>query len=122
MPDTPTSDVPTVNQNAKKLTAAGERQEAEKRTAGARAESSLRTAGQRRINQIWEFTQSFIAVAVTTVTLVVCALIARRGGADQVTAVALLSNAFFLVIGFYFGRTNHTRMGGVGGGTDPGTR
>ena len=27
------------------------------------------------------------------------------------TAAGLLANAFFLVIGFYFGRTNHARLG-----------
>lgn len=30
---------------------------------------------------------------------------------SAVSAAGLLSNAFFLVIGFYFGRTNHARLG-----------
>lgn len=74
-----------------------------------------RTAGQRTINAIWEVTQATIAIAVTLDTLYVAAqlaLVISGGKADS--AFLLLSNAFFLVIGFYFGRTNHTRMGGVG--------
>lgn len=74
-----------------------------------------RTAGQRTINAIWEVTQATIAIAVTVDTLYVAAqlsLVMAGGKADS--AFLLLSNAFFLVIGFYFGRTNHTRMGGVG--------
>lgn len=77
------------------------------------AASILRTAGQRRINLIWETTQSLIALSVCSVTLTVAALMVQRdAGAEG--AIAMLSNAFFLVIGFYFGRTNHERSGGVG--------
>lgn len=74
-----------------------------------------RTAGQRTINVLWEVTQAIIAIAVTLDTLYVAgqlALIVSGGKSDS--AFLLLSNAFFLVIGFYFGRTNHQRMGGVG--------
>jgi hypothetical protein len=77
------------------------------------SEHSLRTAGQRRVNILWEFTQALIAVAVTISTLFVSARLAQTQGADM-AAFLLLSNAFFLVIGFYFGRTNHERQGGVG--------
>lgn len=31
-----------------------------------------------------------------------------------ITAFLLISNTVFLVIGFYFGRTNHQRVGGLG--------
>jgi hypothetical protein len=81
----------------------------------------LRTAGQRRINVIWEMTQALIAVTVTWSTLYVAAMLALKD-AGQTAAFLLLSNAFFLVIGFYFGRTNHQRMGGVGGGFTDETR
>ena len=77
-------------------------------------ETALRTAGQRKINRLWEYTQSFIAVSVTTNALSVCAwLVYTNNGIDH--AVSLLSNALFLVIGFYFGRTNHTRVSGPPG-------
>jgi hypothetical protein len=75
-------------------------------------ESGLSTHSQRRVNLIWEATQSIVAVSVTLATLVVAAVLALRQDHD-VAAFVLLSNSFFLVVGFYFGRTNHTRTGGV---------
>jgi len=78
------------------------------------AEQDRKAAGQRRINVVWELTQAFIAVVVTLATLYVAAQLALKD-AGQTAAFLLLSNAFFLVIGFYFGRTNHQRTGGVGG-------
>lgn len=77
------------------------------------AEEDRTTFGQRRINLIWEVTQAIIAVTVTLVSLVVAGTIAIRGDGGQ-AAFLLLSNAFFLIIGFYFSRTNHTKTGGVG--------
>jgi hypothetical protein len=71
------------------------------------------TAGQRRINVIWEVTQSVIALAVTGSTLYVAAKLSLITPA-LTAAFLLLSNAFFLVVGFYFGRTNHQRQGGIG--------
>lgn len=62
-------------------------------------------AGQRRINLIWEMTQSIIAVSVT---------VANLYGAMKGVDSAVLNNSFFLIIGFYFARTNHTQIGGVG--------
>lgn len=73
----------------------------------AAAASKLRTAGQRRVNLIWESTQATIALGVTGTTLYVTANTVSE------TAFALLSNGFFLVIGFYFGRTNHQKTGGI---------
>lgn len=76
-------------------------------------EAQLKTAGQRHISEIWEYTQAFVAIAVTLATLGVSACLALRDE-KQVAAFMLLSSAFFLVVGFYFGRTNHTRVGGIG--------
>lgn len=75
------------------------------------AEQDLHSASQRQVNKVWEYTQSVIAIAVTTTTLGVCVALVVKGGVEA--AVQLLSNAFFLIIGFYFGRTNHTNVGGV---------
>jgi hypothetical protein len=79
-------------------------------------EEDRTTAGQRRINFIWEFTQAAIAVSITATVCVVGAVRALvpvsaviDNGASQI-----LSNAFFLIVGFYFSRTNHTKTGGVG--------
>ena len=76
-------------------------------------QQDLVTHGQRRINLLWEITQSLIAIEVTIATLFVSAKLSLSGQ-GQSAAFLLLSNAFFLVIGFYFGRTNHQRQGGIG--------
>lgn len=75
-------------------------------------EQNLRTASQRRINLIWEYTQAAIALLTVTsniayvfIGLFVPASVVATSSAE------LLKNAFFLVIGFYFGRTNHARIG-----------
>lgn len=85
------------------------------------AEENRKTFGQRRINLIWEVTQALIACSVTLATLFVASQLALKND-GQTAAFLLLSNAFFLVIGFYFGRTNHTRQGGIGGGFEAGSR
>lgn len=75
-------------------------------------ETSLRTEGQRRINIIWELTQSAVAILVTAATLFIAGRLALVEG-DR-GAFLLLSNVFFLVLGTYFQRTNHVKTGGVG--------
>lgn len=82
-------------------------------------EEDRHSAGQRSINRLWEFTQAAIALAITTVALWVAAYTAlRKPTADtqvQVAASVFIYGVANLVIGFYFGRTNHQRSGGVGG-------
>lgn len=56
---------------------------------------------QHRNNMLWEYTQAFLAVGLVSAT-VVCAVVFRE-------VPETLRNATFVVIGFYFGRTNHTR-------------
>lgn len=68
------------------------------------AEEQTITAGQRRINIIWELTQSLIAVMITGSVV----YIAINGIESDV-----LTNAFFLVVTLYFVRTNHTKTGGI---------
>ena len=65
------------------------------------SETDLHAAAQRQINSTWEYTQAGIAV------IVVLANVAAAFALPM--ANEMLSNAFFLVVGFYFGRTNHTR-------------
>lgn len=89
-------------------------------TAAQEDETTLRSAGQRRINILWEATQAIIALVVTGTGMYTAAMLALRTDlADSsksmaITAFLLISNTVFLVIGFYFGRTNHQRVGGVG--------
>lgn len=88
-------------------------------------EETSRTVGQRRINILWEATQAVIALSVTGTGMFTAAQLALRKDEEAnaksmaITAFLLISNTVFLVIGFYFGRTNHQRTGGVGGDAGP---
>lgn len=80
--------------------------------------SALRVAGQRDINLIWETTQMKVALSFTWGSLGVAAGLAVfgkwLGSPDlQLAAVVFLFGVANLVTGFYFGRTNHARVGGV---------
>ena len=63
------------------------------------------TTRQSRINIIWEATQAIIAISIT-LAIIFCAIVGR--------ASQELTNAFFLIVGFYFSRTNHAAIGGIG--------
>lgn len=63
------------------------------------------TQGQRRVNLIWESVQATIAIAVTF-AIIYLAIVQ--------TPAETITNAFFLIVGFYFSRVNHERVGGVG--------
>lgn len=94
------------------------------------------SAGQRVINLIWENTQSKIALRVIAADLIVCILLPIAVLAlkiditvNQLAVVTLciqpLSLITGIVIGFYFSRTNHSAIGGVGkkpASSDVGTR
>lgn len=76
-------------------------------------QEDLTTAGQRRINLIWEYTQAFIAITVVLSNLIVGAVFGiKRIPAGEFPFV--LSSSLFLIIGFYFSRTNHAAIGGTG--------
>jgi hypothetical protein len=70
------------------------------------AEEDLGTAGQRRVNLIWEVTQGTIALLITGATIY-AVMIGRES--------VILGNAFTLIIALYFVRTNHVKIGGIGG-------
>lgn len=75
-------------------------------------QQDLTTAGQRRVNLIWEYTQAFIAIIVVLanmVTGVAFAIMDKHGDFPPV-----LMSSLFLIVGFYFSRTNHAAIGGVG--------
>lgn len=80
------------------------------------------TAGQREVNMLWENTQAKLAIAIVRVVLAVAGLLSltamlpwasERQIALAITAFMLLSSLSTLVIGFYYGRTNHQKVGGV---------
>ncbi len=85
-------------------------------------EASLVSEGQRGINRLWERTQAIVAIAVVFVTLGVVAILivvpVVRGdtaNAASTAALVLLSALATNIITSYFTRTNHTKVGGVGG-------
>src|SRR3990167_10038489 len=84
------------------------------------AEQDRKTAGQREVNLVWETTQKKVALSVTWVALAVSAglaLFSKWLGTTelQLAAVVFVFGVANLVVGFYFGRTNHQRSGGIGG-------
>lgn len=76
-------------------------------------EEDRSTLGQRRINLIWEVTQACIALSVVWATIGAAIWITVNDGMNRLMAFLFLSNIISIVIGFYFGRTNHQRIGGV---------
>lgn len=68
-------------------------------------QADMVTAGQRRVNLIWEVTQSVVAIMIT-MAVIYCAISKIDNN--------VLTNAFFLIVSMYFVRTNHKIIGGVG--------
>lgn len=64
-----------------------------------------------QINLLWERTQAGIAIVIVLANIVhIFVLLYVPIVSNAATnAATLLGNGFFLIVGFYFGRTNHTR-------------
>jgi hypothetical protein len=87
-------------------------------------QEDLTTAGQRKVNLIWEYTQACIAVMVVITTMVAGIYSMFRptvtvGAGLNVIQVpmqipTIIGVAFGMVTGFYFSRTNHAAIGGIG--------
>ena len=77
------------------------------------AQQDAVTEGQRRINLIWEMTQSFIAISVVLANLIVGVYFGLTSKSAAEFPI-VLSSSLFLIIGFYFSRTNHQAIGGTG--------
>lgn len=75
-------------------------------------QQDLTFEGQRKINLIWELTQAFIAIIVVLANMV--AAIYNVFIEKAVDVPMILSSSLFLIIGFYFSRTNHAQIGGMG--------
>ena len=76
------------------------------------AQQDITTAGQRKVNLIWEYTQAIIALVVVFCTMIAAIIIIFIKPEIQIPTI--LSVAFGTVVGFYFSRTNHQAIGGVG--------
>lgn len=89
-------------------------------------QEDITTAGQRKINLIWETTQGQIAKLVVFGALIVDAaallgsmFLGRDLSAAQALLVGVVNSLATGVMSFYFSRTNHTQIGGIGiKGTD----
>ena len=75
-------------------------------------QEDLVTAGQRRINSVWEYTQSFIATLVVLANMIVGSY--HGISSNHGPYPDILSWSLALIVGFYFSRTNHAAIGGVG--------
>lgn len=85
-------------------------------------QEDLTTEGQRRVNLIWETTQGQIAKNVIVGTMVIDGVVVTLSmilGKDltaaQALALGFVNSLSTGVVSFYFSRTNHTQIGGVGG-------
>lgn len=77
-------------------------------------QEDLTTLGQRRINLIWEYTQAAIAVMVIMANMIVGCYRGLMDNPARGEYPIILSSSLFLIVGFYFSRTNHAAIGGVG--------
>ena len=77
-------------------------------------QQDLTTAGQRRVNLIWEYTQSFVTIVVVLANMIVAVINGVKAAGVPSEHPAILSSALFLILGFYYSRTNHAAIGGVG--------
>jgi len=75
-------------------------------------QQDITTAGQRRVNLIWEYTQALIAIVVVVTTMSAGLVTVWTKSEQQVPNVICV--AFGTVVGFYFSRTNHQAIGGIG--------
>jgi hypothetical protein len=80
-------------------------------------QDDITKAGQRKVNLVWEYTQAAIALFVVVANLIVgvwFGLTAHQHPVPSVEFPPVLSNTMFLIVGFYFSRTNHQAVGGIG--------
>lgn len=84
-------------------------------------QEDLTHAGQRDINRLWETTQGKIAVYVILGTIIIDGVVlvasiglARDLTGAQASALGVVNTLAIGVMSFYFSRTNHTQVGGVG--------
>jgi len=77
-------------------------------------QQDLTMAGQRRVNLIWEYTQATIAGMVVLANMVVGVYDGVVVADHRPEFPVILSSSLFLIVGFYFSRTNHAAIGGVG--------
>lgn len=83
------------------------------------AQEDLTTAGQRKINLIWEYTQAAIALVVVMSTMGAGLYATFHPNSINTQVPTIMSVAFGTVVGFYFSRSNHAAIGGIGPKPNP---
>lgn len=78
------------------------------------AQQDLVTAGQRKVNLIWEYTQALVAILVVIANMIVGVYDGLAPAGQRQEYPVILSSSLFLIVGFYFSRTNHAAIGGIG--------
>jgi len=73
-------------------------------------QQEITLASQRRVNLIWEYTQAVIAIFV----VLACVSVGIWGTINGKDIPSFLSFICGNVVGFYFSRTNHAAIGGIG--------
>lgn len=84
-------------------------------------QEDLTFAGQRTVNLMWETTQGDIskyvilgAMAINGSVLILSMVLSKDLTAAQALALGFVNSLATGVVSFYFSRTNHTQIGGVG--------
>lgn len=73
----------------------------------------LTQLGQRKINLLWEITQTGLAV-LTLLFIGIIYVIQYNRGDPNPEAPEVLKNVLLIIVAMYYQRTNHTRIGGTG--------
>lgn len=80
------------------------------------SEQDRHSKGQRSVNMIWEVNQAVLSMCIVGMTLYVDMRIALGDveiSPNRLASLMQLNVMAGIVIGFYFGRTNHQNVGGV---------
>jgi cobalamin synthase len=75
-------------------------------------EQDLHTSAARLNDAMWENTQRQIALMVVGSSILYALITIFYTPKIEATTV-FFASSFSLIIGFYFGRTNHQRLGGI---------
>ena len=92
-------------------------------------EQSTMAAGQRKVNLIWEHTQRaiaifsvFSAILINATSVIVVLFIIKEITVNQLAIISMclqfINLTAGIIIGFYFSRTNHQKIGGVSSNQD----
>lgn len=131
--ETPNSPIAVIIEDDKKETRTVSKDDKQVLSPHTSEEDERVSLGQRNINLIWETTQSKIALISVISSqavniIVILSLLFKEGDTKSdviavITAsIAAMNLTVGIIIGFYFSRTNHSAIGGVGRKDSPSNR